>query len=72
MESQDSASILPDFLGREAQPGFVLVAIPGQASPNCSWHLAWNPRMLRLNAYAARHRDWLAAVLAVDLGTQNQ
>ena len=32
--------------------------------PTSSWHLAWNPRLLRLNPHAIRRRDFLAIALA--------
>jgi len=32
--------------------------------PTFSWHLAWNPRLLRLNPHAIRRRDFLENALA--------
>ena len=38
----------------------------------CSHHLAWNPRLLRLNSRAARVRDFLAAQLSARLRPQER
>jgi DNA-binding transcriptional LysR family regulator len=63
LEAGRVAAILPDCL----------VPAPGRCwqlptanlhLPTFSWHLAWNPRLLRLNPHAIRRRDFLMKTLA--------
>lgn len=56
-------TILPDFLVPDRAGAMVRVAVPALEALQFSWHLAWNPRLLRLNPHAARHRDQLALAL---------
>ncbi len=62
------AALLPTFLlpaGRSGQ--FMKLRLPALKSCQWSYHLAWNPRLLRLNPHAARRRDGLIAALAAIL-----
>ncbi len=65
MEGQEVAGLLPDFLapGKRSK-SFVRVPVPEIDSRVLQFHLAWNPRLLRLNPHATRKRDWLAGALA--------
>jgi DNA-binding transcriptional LysR family regulator len=64
IEEQELGAFLPDFLapGRISK-SFVRVRIPKIDSRIFHFHLAWNPRLLRLNPHAARRRDLLAGLL---------
>ena len=65
MEGQEVAGLLPDFLAPgKASKSFARVQLPKIDSRVLHFHLAWNPRLLRLNPHAARTRDWLAGALA--------
>jgi DNA-binding transcriptional LysR family regulator len=64
MEVQELAALLPDFLApSRTSKSFVRVHIPNITSRSYQVHLAWNPRLLRLNPHAARRRDCLAESL---------
>ena len=65
IEGQDLGAFLPDFLAPgKISKSFVRVRIPKIDSQTFHFHLAWNPRLLRLNPHAARRRDLLAGLLA--------
>ena len=65
MEGQEVAGLLPDFLvPGNFSKSFIRVRLPKTDSWVFYFHLAWNPRLLRLNPHAARRRDWLATTLA--------
>jgi DNA-binding transcriptional LysR family regulator len=64
LEGQTVAAWLPDFLAPgKGTKSFIRVRIPKLDSLVFRFHLAWNPRLLRLNPHATRRRDWLAGVL---------
>jgi DNA-binding transcriptional LysR family regulator len=55
------ATVLPDFLTPARSPnGFLRLRVPSIESQILQFRLAWNPRLLRLNPHATRHRDSLA------------
>ena len=65
MDGGHVAALLPDFLA----PGktsklFIRVRIPKIDARVFQFHLAWNPRLLRLNPHASRRRDLLAEFLS--------
>lgn len=61
-----TAGLLPSFLApADSARRFVKLAVgPGQ--PQLSYHLAWNPRLLRLNPHAGRRRDQLVRALSAE------
>jgi DNA-binding transcriptional LysR family regulator len=64
LEQQQLGALLPGFLAPgEASDSFVRVRASSLDSLAFQFHLAWNPRLLRLNPHAARTRDWLAEAL---------
>jgi DNA-binding transcriptional LysR family regulator len=64
LEGQQIAAFLPDFLApRLTSKLFIRCQPPKIASCSFHFHLAWNPRLLRLNPHAVRRRDWLAESL---------
>jgi DNA-binding transcriptional LysR family regulator len=66
LEGQQIAALLPDFLapGKATEESFMRVQIPMVTDQVFHFHLAWNPRLLRLNPPATKIRDWLAEALA--------
>ena len=65
VEEQELAVLLPDFLiPGNISKSFIRVHMPKIESRVFHFHLAWNPRLLRLNPHAIRRRDWLADALA--------
>jgi DNA-binding transcriptional LysR family regulator len=65
IEGQRFAALLPHFLAPEnAGNSFMRVQIPNITGQVFRFHLAWNPRLLRLNPHATQKRDWLAETLA--------
>jgi len=50
------ATVLPDFLEPAQRPKFFQLPLP---EAKIRWGLAWNPRLLRLNALTVRRRDVL-------------
>jgi DNA-binding transcriptional LysR family regulator len=65
IEGAGIAGLLPDFLAPgKTTKSFLRVHVPRIDSRSFHFHLAWNPRLLRLNPHATRKRDWLAATLA--------
>lgn len=65
LETEAFAALLPDFLAPgQRTRSFIRVHVPSIDSPTFEFHLAWNPRLMRLNAHAALRRDALAEALA--------
>lgn len=65
LEGQQLAGLLPDFLARgKPSRSFLRISHPKIDSLVFTFHLAWNPRLLRLNPHAARTRDWLTNTLS--------
>lgn len=65
LEQQELAAVIPDFLAPNlTSKSFIRVCIPQIDSCRFQFHLAWNPRLLRLNPHAARRRDLLAGLLS--------
>ena len=65
MEEQELAALLPDFLAPgKVSKAFLRVRVPQIDSRTFHFHLAWNPRLLRLNPHATRRRDLLASLLS--------
>lgn len=65
LEQQELGAFLPDFLAADKMSkSFVQVRIPKIDSLTFHFHLAWNPRLLRLNPHATRRRDLLARLLS--------
>lgn len=64
LERKTLAAFLPDFLA-PAPPtdAFWRVPLPALDAGGFQYRLAWNPRLLRLNPHASRHRDSLIAAL---------
>lgn len=64
IEGRKLGALLPDFLAPgDASKAFLRVPVPKLDACVIRFHLAWNPRLLRLNPHAVRQRDWLANVL---------
>jgi DNA-binding transcriptional LysR family regulator len=63
LEGQGTAAFLPEFLTPKEARAYLKLTIPALASPVLRYHLAWNPRLIRLNPQTARRRDQLAASL---------
>ncbi len=65
LETESFAALLPDFLvpGQRTR-SFIRVRVPSIDSETFRFHLAWNPRLMRLNPHAAARRDALAEALA--------
>jgi len=60
MQANALASLLPDFLVPElVTKAWLQVRAPSLDAHQCRFHLAWNPRLLRLNPHAIRGRDFL-------------
>jgi DNA-binding transcriptional LysR family regulator len=64
LEGGRLAALLPDFLGpARAEGRFMAVRAAELERAAFEYCLAWNPRLLRLNAHASRRRDALLAGL---------
>jgi DNA-binding transcriptional LysR family regulator len=64
MEGEEMAALLPDFLAQTRNSKrFVRIPVAKLESLVFQFHLAWNPRLLRLNPPAIKKRDWLAEAL---------
>lgn len=62
------AAILPEFLTPTGDTGrFARIRVSALNSCPLRYHLAWNPRLLRLNPHAARRKDALIKSLGVRL-----
>ena len=65
LEGKKVAALLPGFLApKKNARSFVRVQMPKIDSQVFRFHLAWNPRLLRLNPHAVRQRDWLVHILS--------
>jgi DNA-binding transcriptional LysR family regulator len=65
LQQQELGTLLPDYLVAEGgSTSFILVRIPKMDALIFQFHLAWNPRLLRLNPHATRRRDLLARLLS--------
>ena len=72
LEQQELGAFIPDFLvPSKVSKSFVRVHIPKIDSMTFQFHLAWNPRLLRLNPHAARRRDLLAGLLSKRMRSEN-
>jgi len=68
LEKQGLVAFLPDFLSIGAIADCcVSPKVPAVEDCLFHYHLAWNPRLLRLNPHARRRRDALIEALAVKL-----
>jgi DNA-binding transcriptional LysR family regulator len=67
LEEQRLSTFLPDFLRVENSAAFLRLAVPSYEPLDFRYRLAWNPRLLRLNAHAARRRDSLVGALREEL-----
>jgi DNA-binding transcriptional LysR family regulator len=68
LEGNSLAAFLPDFLVLDTTADRCLnLRLPAVDSCLFHYHLAWNPRLLRLNPHARRRRDALADSLAQKL-----
>jgi DNA-binding transcriptional LysR family regulator len=64
MEHEEVGALLPGFLApTKNSKSFIRVNVPKIDSHTFGFHLAWNPRLMRLNPHAIRKRDWLVEVL---------
>jgi DNA-binding transcriptional LysR family regulator len=62
---QTLSAVLPDFLQADpAAKRLLQIRAPAVDEARYEYHLAWNPRLLRLNPHAARRRDTLARLLS--------
>ena len=65
LEQQELGAFLPDYLAAEGRSkSFIQVRIPKIDPLAFHFHLAWNPRLLRLNPHATRRRDLLVRLLS--------
>lgn len=65
MEGERIAGFLPDFLApKVSRNAFMRVPLPKIDTQIFRFHLAWNPRLMRLNPHAIHQRDWLASSLS--------
>jgi DNA-binding transcriptional LysR family regulator len=68
LEREGIAALLPCFLSLgKAARSFFRVHMPNIDPRVFQFHLAWNPRLLRLNPHATRTRDWLLGALAEEM-----
>lgn len=69
LAGQGIGGLLPDFLAPgKSSRALIRIRLPKIDSRVFHFHLAWNPRLLRLNPHATRRRDWLAQALAKRMG----
>lgn len=63
MEQQGIAALLPNYFKSDVNAmQFMHLAVPGLDSAY-NYHLAWNPRLMRLNPHAVRQKDALVKLL---------
>jgi DNA-binding transcriptional LysR family regulator len=67
LQQQGVAAVLPDFLVPQPAQTFLAVCCSPLDTCEFQYRLAWNPRLLRLNAHAGRRRDFLADSLAAQI-----
>lgn len=68
LDGQELAALLPRFLApAKGAHSCFRVHIPKIDSRTYRFHLAWNPRLLRLNPHTVRRRDWLAETLSKEV-----
>ncbi len=68
LEGGRVAAVLPDFLvSSEEAKRLWRLDIPGTGSLGLCFHLAWNPRLLRLNPHVVRTRDLLVELLSAEM-----
>jgi DNA-binding transcriptional LysR family regulator len=72
LASETMAGLLPDFLQPEKKSAFLRLNVPKLGPKAFAYHLAWNPRLLRLNPHAVRRRDWLAQALIENAGRNSR
>jgi DNA-binding transcriptional LysR family regulator len=64
MEAEEMGALLPNFLApARNSKRYVRIPVVKLDSRVFQFHLAWNPRLLRLNPPAIKKRDWLAEAL---------
>jgi DNA-binding transcriptional LysR family regulator len=63
LDAQGMAAVLPSFLRPGNPENFLRVPISGLEGFALEYHLAWNPRLLRLNPHAEKRRDTLLKAL---------
>ena len=63
MGAMTLAGVVPGFLAPERSSEFVRISTDKLGSGRVAYHLAWNPRLLRLNPHAVRQRDSLLRTL---------
>ncbi len=64
------ATVLPDFLTVEQPGSFLRIPFPPANTCESRYHLAWNPRLMRLNPQAVRRRDFLQKALMAGMKGQ--
>jgi DNA-binding transcriptional LysR family regulator len=68
LDGQQAAALLPHFLApRKPSRLLVQVHFPSLEAKVFGYHLAWNPRLLRLNPHAGSRRDLLAQTLSAGM-----
>jgi hypothetical protein len=73
MEGGEMAGLLPDFLAQTTDSKrFDRIPLAKLESQVFQFHLAWNPRLLRLNPPAIKKRDWLAEALTTMMAERSQ
>lgn len=70
METLTLAGVVPGFLAPEKASEFVRVPTVKLGTGLLAYHLAWNPRLLRLNPHAVRQRDYLLRTLTERMNSQ--
>jgi DNA-binding transcriptional LysR family regulator len=63
LDAQGMAAVLPTFLRPGNPEKFLHVPIPELEKISLEYHLAWNPRLFRLNPHAEKRRDALLKAL---------
>ncbi len=63
------AGILPEYFLPEPQQDFFNLDLAQFSNLRLSYHLAWNPRLLRLNPHAGRRRDALVTALSAEFSS---
>jgi DNA-binding transcriptional LysR family regulator len=71
MQTSALAGVVPGFLAPERASEFVRVPTDTLGNGVLAYHLAWNPRLLRLNPHAVRQRDYLLRTLTERMNSQS-